>query len=273
MNAVPHPRTRSGFSLIELLVVIAIIGLLIGLILPAVQKIRGKGPIVQCRSDIANLEAGIEAFKSTYAVDYVPSAFVVSGNYTTGVSVYKTESAKFFKQVWSRGNLSSTGFAGADSLADGNQCLVLFLSGTGSLTGAGGLGFSPAPSPFTQPTVGAGKIFFDFPASRMDANHHFLDPWGTPYIYFSAKNGNDYNYTSIYPSPYTATGGYNSVNPYQETASKYVKSHSYQIISAGPDKKFGPGGLYVPGSGAYAQGQVGGDDLANFAQGQLVSGK
>src|SRR5258708_16376768 len=81
------PRgARQGFTLVELLVVITIIGILMSLLLPAVQSAREAARKLQCTNNIKNLGLALLNYHTSFGA-FPPSSVWKTGWTATGVNL------------------------------------------------------------------------------------------------------------------------------------------------------------------------------------------
>jgi prepilin-type N-terminal cleavage/methylation domain-containing protein len=213
------PKARGGFTLIELLIVIVIIGVLVGLIGPAVMRAFRTARDAQVRAEVSQLEAAVTSFKTTYGVE-PPSRIVLfeagadgadaGGNDWDDVSSFTpagelARSRAIIRRIWPQFDFALARDLNLDGdstdvvTLNGSQCLLFFLGGGRDAAGAM-IGFAKNPTnPFATGGSREGP-FFEFRLDRVRAGATgqfptYVDAYpqqSRGYVYFSSNDGRGY---------------------------------------------------------------------------------
>lgn len=124
-----EPRQRHAFTLVELLVVIAIIGVLVALLLPAVQQAREAARRMTCTNNLKQLGLGLQNYHDTFqafpGVSHKCAPAVVGVEGTHAHWTWGTQMLPFIEQSGTYDVLTAPNDYMHDAIADANRLAIL----------------------------------------------------------------------------------------------------------------------------------------------------
>ena len=221
METRTSPSLRpAGFTLVELLVVIAIIGILVGMLLPAVQQVREAARRTACINNIRQI--GLSAMNYESSLQHLPPPKLGSGDFNTLGSTFVillpyVEQANRFDQYEIDQSISAPGNIDLTSEPlDIYLCPSMPLDDSSGDFGEGSyiINYATMYRPYAHNSTANGA--FDRPPVSADDNYRlgfesFLD--GTSHTLFFGEIDNSVKWTGSSPNPgswgtYTWAQGY-----------------------------------------------------------------
>jgi len=196
-------RTRQGFTLVELLVVIGVIAVLIGMLLPALNRARMQAQRVQCSSNMRQFVMGLTMYANQYRT-YPHQRFNSSwgcfypDNSVGSQAVYDGYNGQFFNGAPSGPGGSAN--RSVESIVDGvfGWPIAKKLQDLRYLPPLGYKGYACTSDIDPSGLPGYSGFYFGYAGWRVE-NHGALDDNGEPrFVAFYAYNGPGANNTNEY---------------------------------------------------------------------------